>query len=359
MLYFLSRLSESVPPLNLFRYITFRAALAAFTAFVICLVLGPAVIALLKRSMLRERAREDAPERHKAKAGTPSMGGLFLIGSTTVSCALWLRPDRPYAWIGVFALLWFGAVGFLDDYLKIIKKVKGGLPGRWKLAGQALGALVIYALAGELTQGQVFETATNMPLIKVPLDLGWLYVPFVVLVLIGASNAVNLTDGLDGLAIGCASVTTLGLGILAYVVGNAKFADYLWVMPVPDAGELAVLCAALLGAGLGFLWFNAHPAEVFLGDTGSLALGGTLGATAFLIRQELLLPLLGGVFVVEALSVMIQVASFKLRGKRVFKMAPIHHHFELMGWMESKVIIRFWIASLIFALLSLSTLKLR
>lgn len=352
-------LAEVLSPLNIFKYITFRAAYGALTAFLICVLLGPAAIALLGRLKLRERARESVPSRHRAKAGTPSMGGLLLIFSVLVSCALWMRWDLWYSWIVLFSVCWFGAIGFWDDYLKIVKKMKKGLAAKTKFAAQILGAITIFWMAVWGAEPGDMSFSTNLPLIKVPVELGLSYVFLVILVIVGASNAVNLTDGLDGLAIGCATVTSLGFGILSYVVGHAEFSQYLNVVHIVEASELTVFCATLVGAGLGFLWFNAHPAQVFMGDTGSLFLGGTLGTVAFLTKQEFLLPLLGGIFVIEALSVIFQVASVQIFGRRLFRMTPIHHHFELAGWSESKIIVRFWIVAILFAVLTLSTLKIR
>lgn len=263
-------LAEVLSPLNIFKYITFRAAYGALTAFLICVLLGPVAIALLGRMRLRERKRDNVPSRHHAKAGTPSMGGLLLIFSVLVSCGLWMRWDLGYSWIILFAVLWFGGIGFWDDYLKIVKKVPKGLPARTKFAAQILGAVCIFGMAVWGGERGDMRFATNLPLIKVPVDLGLFYGLLVILVIVGASNAVNLTDGLDGLAIGCATVTSLGFGILSYVVGHAEFSEYLNVLHVVEASELTVFCATLVGAGLGFLWFNAHPAQVFMGDTGSL-----------------------------------------------------------------------------------------
>ena len=344
---------------NVFRYITFRAAYAALTALAMSLLLGPWVIRKLAAWRIGQLIREEGPESHRAKAGTPTMGGLLILFCVAVPTLLWGRLDNGYLWLALLTTLGFGAIGFADDYLKLVRRRNLGLTGRWKLAAQALVALG-FALALASLPGPAFETGVSIPFFKnVLLDLGWFYVPFVVLVLTGASNAVNLTDGLDGLATGTTLVAAAFYTVVTYLAGNAIFARYLQIVYVEGAGELAVFCGALLGAGMGFLWFNAHPASVFMGDTGSLALGAALGSVAVIAKHEVLLVLVGGVFVLEALSVMVQVLSFRLTGRRVFLMAPIHHHFEKLGWAESKIIVRFWIVAIIFALLSLSTLKLR
>jgi phospho-N-acetylmuramoyl-pentapeptide-transferase len=345
--------------LNVFRYITFRAAYAALTALAMSLLLGPWVIRKLAAWRIGQLIREEGPESHRAKAGTPTMGGLLILFCVAVPTLLWGRLDNGYLWLALLTTLGFGAIGFADDYLKLVRRRNLGLTGRWKLAAQALVALG-FALALASLPGPAFETRVGIPFFKnVLLDLGWLYAPFVVLVLTGASNAVNLTDGLDGLAIGTTLVAATFYTVVTYLAGNAIFARYLQIVYVEGAGELAVFCGALLGAGMGFLWFNAHPASVFMGDTGSLALGAALGSVAVIAKHEVLLVLVGGVFVIEALSVMVQVLSFRLTGRRVLLMAPVHHHFEKLGWAESKIIVRFWIVAIIFSLLSLSTLKLR
>jgi phospho-N-acetylmuramoyl-pentapeptide-transferase len=345
--------------LNVFRYITFRAAYAALTALAMSLLLGPWVIRTLAAWRVGQLIREEGPESHRAKAGTPTMGGVLILFCVAVPTLLWGRLDNRYLWMALLTTLAFGAVGFADDYLKLARRRNLGLTGRWKLAAQA-GIALAFALALAAQPGEAFETRVGIPFFKnVLLDLGWLYPPFVVLVLTGASNAVNLTDGLDGLATGTTLVAATFYTVVTYLAGNAIFARYLQIVYVEGAGELTVFCGALLGAGMGFLWFNAHPASVFMGDTGSLALGAALGSVAVIAKHEFLLVLVGGVFVLEALSVMIQVLSFRLTGRRVFLMAPIHHHFEKLGWAESKIIVRFWIVAIVFTLLSLSTLKLR
>lgn len=352
-------LHQDYAALNVFRYITFRAAYAALTALAMSLLLGPLAIRTLTAWRVDQQIRAEGPESHRSKAGTPTMGGLLILFCVTVPTLLWGRLDNLYLWLVLLTTLAFGAVGFADDRLKMIRRSPNGLSGRWKLAAQALIA-VGFALALATLPAPAYETRVGIPFFKnVLLDLGWFYLPFVVLVLTGASNAVNLTDGLDGLAVGTTIVAASFYTVVTYLAGNAVFARYLQIVYVEGAGELAVFCGALLGSGMGFLWFNAHPASIFMGDTGSLALGAALGAVAVIAKHEVLLVLVGGVFVIEALSVMIQVLSFRLTGKRVFLMAPIHHHFERLGWVESKIIVRFWILAIIFALLSLSTLKLR
>jgi phospho-N-acetylmuramoyl-pentapeptide-transferase len=345
---------------NVFRYITFRSAYSALTAFLLALALGPWFIAKLREKGVVKRVREEGPESHQGKTGTPTMGGLLLIVAISVPTLLWADLGNSEVRIALFATIWLGALGFLDDYLQVVRQRPKGLVGRAKLAGQiTLGLLASIAILYSLDRG-ANATATTLPFFKERiLDLGWLYVPFVVLVLTGTSNAVNLTDGLDGLAIGTVVFAAVAFALLAYVSGHSKIAEYLQILYVPGAGELTVFCAAVFGASLGFLWYNSHPAEIFMGDTGSLALGGALGIVAILIKMELILVIVGGLFVVEALSVILQVGSYRLRGKRIFRMAPIHHHFELLGWPESKVVVRFWIVAGLLALLSLSTLKLR
>ncbi len=352
-------LHQDYAALNVFRYITFRAAYAALTALAMSLLLGPSVIRTLAAWRFGQQIRAEGPQSHQAKAGTPTMGGLLILFSVAVPTLLWGRLDNLYLWLALLTTLAFGAVGFVDDWLKLARRRSLGLSGRWKLAAQVLIS-VAFALALSTLAVPGYETRIGIPFFKnVLLDLGWFYLPFVVLVLTGASNAVNLTDGLDGLAVGTTLVAVSFYTVVAYLAGNAVFSKYLQIVYVEGAGELTVFCGALLGAGMGFLWFNAHPAAIFMGDTGSLALGAALGSVAVIAKHEVLLVLVGGVFVIEALSVMVQVASFRLTGKRVFLMAPIHHHFEKLGWAESKIIVRFWIVAIIFALLSLSTLKLR
>jgi phospho-N-acetylmuramoyl-pentapeptide-transferase len=347
-------------PLNVVRYITFRTAAASLTALLLSLVLGPWMIRKLRDFQIGQVIRQEGPQSHRAKAGTPTMGGLLILTAAVVPTLLWADLANPYIWIAVLATCAFGAVGFADDYLKIVRRTHHGLRPRYKMALQVVIAIAVGVTLMLLADNNLYNTRLIFPFFKnlIP-DLGWFYVPFAVLVLVGASNAVNLTDGLDGLAISTFGVAAAAFTALAYVTGHAILADYLLLVRFEPAGELTIFCGALVGASLGFLWYNSYPAEIFMGDVGSLALGGALGTVAILIKQELLLPIVGGVFVMEALSVIVQVGSFKLTGQRVFKMAPIHHHFELIGWSEPKVITRFLIAAVIFALFSLTTLKLR
>lgn len=350
-------LHETVRPFNVFRYLTFRMLLGMLTSLVLALVLGPRVIEALRRLRVGQAIRDDGPQTHKKKAGTPTMGGALILLALGVSVAAWAEPANVQSWVVLAITLGFGAVGFVDDYLKVTKKNSRGLHARakfWSLVAIAtVGCLVLKAQPG-------FSTKLAIPFFKgfTP-DLGVFYLPFAVFVIVGASNAVNLTDGLDGLAIGPTITASLTYLIFAYAAGNFVIARYLQIPFVPGAGELAVFCAAMMGAALGFLWYNAYPAEVFMGDVGSLALGGGLGAVAVVCKFEVVLALVGGVFVMETVSVMLQVASYKTRRKRIFRMAPIHHHFELKGWDEPKIIVRFWILSIILALLGLGTLKLR
>ncbi len=347
---------------NVTRYITFRTAAASLTALALSLALGPWMIRKLRDFQIGQVIRQEGPQSHRAKAGTPTMGGLLILTSALVPTLLWADLSNPYVWIAVLATSAFGAVGFADDYLKIVRRSHHGLIPRYKMGGQVVVAIAVGVAVLLLSQQNppLYNTRLIFPFFKnlIP-DLGWFYVLFTVLVLVGASNAVNLTDGLDGLAISTFAVSAAAFTALAYVTGHAVLAKYLLLVRFAPAGELTVFCGALVGASLGFLWYNSYPADIFMGDVGSLALGGALGTVAILIKQELLLPIVGGVFVIEALSVIIQVASFKLTGQRVFKMAPIHHHFELIGWSEPKVIARFLILAIIFALFSLTTLKLR
>ncbi|MBI4886015.1 MAG: phospho-N-acetylmuramoyl-pentapeptide-transferase [Acidobacteria bacterium] len=347
-------------PLNVVRYITFRTAAASLTALFISLLLGPWMIRRLREFQIGQVIRQEGPQSHHAKAGTPTMGGLLILTAAIVPTLLWADLANPYIWIAVLATCAFGGVGFADDYLKVVHRSHHGLRPRYKMALQVLVALAVGVALLALAANNLYNTRLIFPFFKnlIP-DLGWFYVAFAVLVLVGASNAVNLTDGLDGLAISTFGVAAAAFTALAYVTGHAVLADYLLLVRFPPAGELTIFCGALVGASLGFLWYNSYPAEIFMGDVGSLALGGALGTVAILIKQELLLPMVGGVFVIEALSVIVQVASFKLTGRRVFKMAPIHHHFELIGWSEPKVITRFLIVAVIFALFSLTTLKIR
>ena len=347
-------------PLNVVRYITFRTAAASLTALLLSLVLGPWMIRKLRDFQIGQVIRQEGPQSHRAKAGTPTMGGLLILTAAVGPTLLWADLANPYIWIAVLATCAFGGVGFADDYLKIVRRTHHGLRPRYKIRLQIAIAIVVGVILMLLADSNLYNTRLIFPFFKnlIP-DLGWFYVAFAVLVLVGATNAVNLTDGLDGLAISTFGVAAAAFTALAYVTGHAVLADYLLLVRFEPAGELTIFCGALVGASLGFLWYNSYPAEIFMGDVGSLALGGALGTVAILIKQELLLPIVGGVFVIEALSVIIQVGSFKLTGQRVFKMAPIHHHFELIGWSEPKVITRFLIVAVIFALFSLTTLKLR
>jgi phospho-N-acetylmuramoyl-pentapeptide-transferase len=363
MFYYLHYLSDWFGPLNVFRYITFRAVMAAVTAMVLSLVFGPRVIRWLTSLKYGQpiRGEDDLRElaaRHGEKRGTPTMGGLLIILALEISCLLWAIWTNVYIQMTLLCVVYLGALGFLDDYQKVTKKDTKGLSARTKLLAQAALAVIIGLF---LVQDPLFREF-RVPFVKTPIiaDMGMVAaVLFMIAVIAGSSNAVNLTDGLDGLAIGCTICVALALAVMTYAAGNINIAGYLQIPYVPGAGELTVFCAALVGAGLGFLWYNAHPADVFMGDTGSLALGGAIGIVAILARQELALILIGGVFVMEAGSVLLQVGSFKLRGKRIFLMSPIHHHFERKGWSETKVVVRFWILSIIFALIGLSTLKVR
>jgi len=346
--------------LNVTKYITFRTAAASLSALAISLALGPWMIAKLREFQIGQVIRTEGPTTHHAKGGTPTMGGLLILTAALVPTLLWADLTNVYVWVAMVSTALFGLVGFLDDYLKITRRSSGGLWPRYKLLGQFTVALGVGLALIWMSNHELYSTRLIFPFFKwlIP-DLGWLYVPFTILVLVGASNAVNLTDGLDGLAISTFAIVAAAFTALAYVTGHRVLADYLLLVRFPPAGELTIFCGALVGASLGFLWYNSYPADIFMGDVGSLALGGALGTVAILIKQELLLPIVGGVFVAEALSVIIQVASFRLTGQRVFKMAPLHHHFELVGWSEPKIITRFVIVGIIFALLSLTTLKLR
>jgi len=358
--HFLYPLKDLIPVFNVFRYITFRTTYAFVTAFFISLLLGPMIIRKLKKYNIGQNIREEVPENHFAKAGTPTMGGLLIIVSLLIPIFFWADLTNRYIWLVMLATVGFGLIGFLDDYIKVIKGNPLGLRARYKFPAQIMVGLVVTLLLIYWASDPAIATRLVIPFFKrlFP-DLSWFYIPFGMLVIIGASNAVNLTDGLDGLAIGPVVFATMAYTVIVYVTGNIKFAHYLNIPYVEGVGELAIFCGAVMGAGLGFLWFNSYPAQMFMGDVGSLALGGALGTLALASKQELILLVIAGVFVIEALSVIIQVISFKLTGKRVFKMAPLHHHFEKKGWEEPKIIVRFWIISIILALLSLSTLKLR
>ena len=343
---------------NIFQYISFRSAYAAVTALFISFLLGPWMIKSLAKWKAGQEVRDDGPKTHLAKTGTPTMGGLLIIVSIAASVLLWQDMHNTYTWIVLLSLLGFGLIGFVDDYLKIFRKNSVGLQAKFKLIGQFLVSLII-VLAIYFNRND-YTTLLYVPFFKYPLvDLSVFYIPLGVILLVFTSNAVNLTDGLDGLAIGLVLLAALAFGLLTYLSGRSDYAEYLQIPYILESSELTVFCLALAGASVGFLWYNAHPAEVFMGDTGSLALGGIIGVIALLIKKEILLIIIGGVFVLEAFSVIIQVVSYKLRKKRVFKMAPLHHHFELKGWDESKVVIRFWILGGLFVILSLSTLKLQ
>ena len=377
MLYWLLylKLFHLFPPFRIFRYLTFRTAFASLTALFTGLIVGPLVIKRLRDFQIGQYIREEGPKAHQKKAGTPTMGGLLIAISIVIPTLLWADLSNRFVWIAILSTSAFAAIGFADDYTKVVHRRNLGLTGKTKIGLQiATSVLIAVALIAMQTRS-LYSTKLLVPFVKQfrpdlvikTLEhephlwpLAFLpFVVFVVLVIVGSSNAVNLTDGLDGLAIGCTVIAAGALAVLTYVSGHATFSTYLELQRMPQVGELTIFCGAMVGAAIGFLWYNAHPAEVFMGDVGSLALGGAIGTVAVMIKQELLLPFIGGVFVIEAISVILQVASYKLRKKRIFKMAPIHHHFELMGWSESKIIVRFWIASLVFALFALTTLKLR
>ncbi len=351
-------LNASFIGFNVFRYITFRSIGGAITAFLIVIVFGPFFIRTMRRLQIGQVVRDDGPETHLAKKGVPTMGGLLILSAITISSLLWARLDNIFVWLTLFITIFFGMVGALDDYRKISRKNSAGLSGRAKLSLQFLGALVV-GLFVFFYPG--FDGHLSVPFLKnIQPDLGWFYVVFAMVVIVGASNAVNLTDGLDGLATGPTIVSAAVYVIFAYIAGNIVIADYLQVSYVAGSGELAVFCGTMVGGCLGFLWFNAYPAQVFMGDIGSLSLGGALGTVAIIIKQEILLAIVGGIFVMEALSVIMQVGYFKMtKGKRIFLMAPFHHHFEKKGWHETKVVVRFWIVSIILGFLALATLKLR
>ncbi|MDR3629871.1 MAG: phospho-N-acetylmuramoyl-pentapeptide-transferase [Desulfocapsaceae bacterium] len=356
--YFLYPLHTHFIGFNVFRYITFRSIGGAVTAFLVMLILGPVFIRAMQRFQIGQVVRDDGPQSHLKKQGVPTMGGLLIIFAISLSTLLWARLGGPLIWLALFILLFYGLIGSYDDYRKIRKKNSKGLSARGKLVCQIFGATVVglylYVHPG-------FNGHLNIPFFKnMNLDLGWFYIIFAVVVIIGASNAVNLTDGLDGLAAGPTVITAAVYLIFSYLAGNVVMSEYLQIVYVAGSGELAVFCGTIVGGCLGFLWFNAYPAQVFMGDVGSLALGGSLGAVAIIIKQEILLTIVGGIFVMEAISVIIQVGYFKMtKGKRIFLMAPFHHHFEKQGWHETKVVVRFWIVSIILGLFALATLKLR
>ncbi|HLW82334.1 MAG TPA: phospho-N-acetylmuramoyl-pentapeptide-transferase [Candidatus Acidoferrales bacterium] len=377
MLYYLfvEILRPHYSPLNVFRYITVRTAMASLTALFLTLALGPWTIRRLRALQIGQYIRTEGPQSHQVKAGTPTMGGVLIVIAIILPTLLWADLRSPYALLAMCATACFALIGFVDDYNKVVRKRSMGLRPKVKFLYQVLTCAGVGAVLLGLQQRGAYSTELSVPFFKKlhpdlvvrslllrPHIWPLAFVPFVVFlifVIVGASNAVNLTDGLDGLAIGCVLVAAGALTVLTYISSHAKFADYLEIQHIPQVGELTIFCGSVVGASLGFLWYNAHPAEMFMGDVGSLALGGVIGVTAVIIKQEILLLFIGGIFVLEAVSVIIQVGSFKLRGKRVFRMAPLHHHFELIGWSESKIIVRFWIAALVFALFSLTTLKLR
>jgi phospho-N-acetylmuramoyl-pentapeptide-transferase len=361
MLYWLVDLSDKLSVLNVFRYITFRTGGAVITALFFVFLFGPAIIDRLRLLQGKgQPIRSDGPTSHiVSKAGTPTMGGLMILSGMLVSTLLWANPTNPYVWVVLWVTLGFGFVGFYDDYLKVKKQTHNGFSARTRLGIETLiAALACIAL---IQLGHTpFSTSLVFPFFKdLVVNLSWFFVLFAMFIIVGAGNAVNLTDGLDGLAIVPVMIAAASFGMIAYLCGNAVFSDYLQIHYVAGTGELAVLCGAVLGAGLGFLWFNAPPASIFMGDTGSLALGGMIGAVAVATKHEVVLAVIGGLFVLEAVSVIVQVVSFRLTGKRIFKMAPIHHHFEQLGWTEAQIVIRFWIVSVVLALAGLSTLKLR
>jgi phospho-N-acetylmuramoyl-pentapeptide-transferase len=362
-------------PFRIFRYLTFRTAFASLTALLIALIIGPFVIEKLREFQIGQYIREEGPKDHQKKAGTPTMGGVLICIAILLPTLLWADLSNPFVWLVMGSTLAFGAIGFADDYIKVVKRRNLGLTARAKLGYQILASLAISITLIAMQMQGIYSTKLSVPFVKrlqpdfaihalrhIP-HFGLIaFLPFViftVLLIVFSSNAVNLTDGLDGLAIGCTIIAAGALTVLTYVSGHVVFADYLELQRMPLVGELSIFCGSMVGASIGFLWYNAHPAEVFMGDVGSLALGGAIGTVAVAIKQELLLPFIGGIFVIEAMSVILQVGSYKLRKKRIFKMAPLHHHFELVGWSEAKVITRFWIVALVFALLALTTLKLR
>jgi len=377
LLYWLlyGKLFHYFPPFRIFRYLTFRTAFASLTAMFTGLIIGPLVIERLREFQIGQYIRDEGPKAHQKKAGTPTMGGVLIAISIIVPTLLWADLTNAFVWMAVLSTATFAAIGFADDYLKVVNKRNLGLTSRAKFGLQVVTSVLIAVALIAMQNRGMYSTRLVVPFFKqfhpdLVIDrlvhnpslwpIAFLtFIAFVVLIIVGASNAVNLTDGLDGLAIGCTLIAAGALTVLTYVSGHATLSTYLELPRISQVGELTIFCGAMVGAAIGFLWYNAHPAEVFMGDVGSLALGGAIGTVAVVIKQELLLPFIGGVFVIEALSVILQVGSYKLRKKRIFKMAPIHHHFELMGWSESKIIVRFWIASLVFALFALTTLKLR
>jgi len=366
--YFLDYINKTFDPpgFDIFRFLTFRSAIAAISALFLALYFGPKIIRLLNKLQIGEAEKNDKPKSHKAKTGTPTMGGLILIASVIIPVLLWSDIKNIYIVLILCGTVFLSGVGFIDDYLKVIKKLPNGLIARYKLLGQVFVGLAIGSVIYFLPQFSGINTLTTVPFLKdVNLDLSYLYIPVVVFIVTATSNAVNLTDGLDGLAIGVSTIVMLTLAVLSYVSGNAIYSDYLKIIYLPGSGELTVFIAALIGSSLGFLWFNSYPAQIFMGDTGSLALGGAFGILAVLIKKELLIPILGGVFFLETVTVIIQRVYYKYTkkkygtGKRVFKMAPIHHHFELIGWAEPKIVTRFYIIAIILAIISLASFKIR
>ncbi|RMF99835.1 MAG: phospho-N-acetylmuramoyl-pentapeptide-transferase [Nitrospirae bacterium] len=360
MLYeILYRLHSIYFPFNVFRYITFRTALAVVTASAVTFILAPFVIRRLRRFQFTQQIREDGPRTHFGKAGTPTMGGVLILSSILLTVLLWMDLTNPYVWVLFFSTLFFGVIGFVDDYLKIKRQNHKGLRPCYKFGAQILVATAV-SMFLYLNPDDPYSSVLSVPFFKKWLiDLGYFYIPFSVFVMVGSSNAVNLTDGIDGLAIGLVAIAALANGMLVYISGNAKLAGYLQVLFLSGTGELTIFCGALFGAALGFLWYNSYPADLFMGDVGSLGLGGALGTLAVITKHEIVLAFVGGIFVIETLSVIIQVASYKITGRRVFRMAPIHHHFEEKGWEEPKTVVRFWIIGILLALLSLATLKVR
>ncbi len=354
-------LKNFISGFNLFGYITFRAASAAILALLISFIIGPKIIRFLQRKQIGEKVRSDGPQSHLQKAGTPTMGGIIILFAIMLPTLLFARLDNIYVLLILLATIWMGLVGFLDDYLKVVKKMPKGLVGRYKLVGQISLGLIIGGILYFYPEFRDFRSLSTVPFFKhTEINFGVFYIPMVVLVITATSNAVNLTDGLDGLAIGLVGITAIAWAGISYISGRADFSSYLTIRYLPGAGELTIYSAAMIGAALGFLWYNSHPAQVFMGDTGALALGSAVGTLAILLKKEILLIIIGGVFVAEALSVILQVLYFKRSGgKRLFKMAPLHHHFELKGWHESKVVVRFWIIGILLVLLTLSTFKVR
>ena len=364
--YLLYPLREIFFGFNVFGYISFRAVGAAVTALIISFIFGPKIIRILKSRQIGEIIRLDGPESHRKKEGTPTMGGIIVLLAVILPTFLWAKLTSKHIQLILLATMWMGAIGFLDDYLKVIKKYSSGLIARYKIIGQISLGLIVGTILIYYPDSSQFTTSISIPFVaNGSIDISWFYIPLVILVISGTSNAVNLTDGLDGLATGLVAIATLVFGAIAYATGRLDYSDYLNIIYIPGTGELFIFCLALIGACIGFLWFNANPAKVFLGDTGSLAIGGALGTLAVLLKKEILLFIIGGVFVVESLSVMLQVYYFRYTkmkygdGKRIFRMAPLHHHFELLGWPENHVVIRFWIMGILLALISLTTFKIQ